>query len=381
MTHIGSDRPIALIGPHSPFRGGIAHFTERVATEIRTAKRTVLPVSFSRLYPGWLFPGKSQYESPKELVDPAFEWIDSLNPRSWGHTAQKMIDREVSVAVFMYWMPFFAPAFAHIANRLSKEGIPVIGVVHNALPHERHVADALLSSRFLKKCDSIVVLSDSVRADVSALVPSARIRLQPHPVYDRFGERVEPSAARKRLGVDESARVLLFFGMVRKYKGLDILIDALPMVVNEIEDVVLIVAGEFYDDVESYRSRLERTGLADKVQLIDEYVPTRDVGLYFSAADVVVQPYRAATQSGVVRTAHHFGLPVIATNVGGLAADIQDGGVLVPPEDPVALARAIAKYFADNQKPGLQENVRRLQRESGWASFVEALFQEANIGA
>jgi len=373
------ERPIALVGPHPPYRGGIAHFTERLTDEIRAQGRPVLPVSFRRMYPGILFPGRSQYEPDGATVRTvAHEWVDSVMPTSWSRTAREIADSGADTAIFMYWMPFFSPAFTRIARRLSQRGIPSLAVVHNAIPHERHPADAFLTARFLRACRTLVALSDIVAGDVQSLAPQTHLRLLYHPVYDRFGEALDRSEARKRLNIPADANVLLFFGNVRRYKGLDVLIDALPEAIRRAPRILALVAGEFYEDVENYRSRIRERDVTDYVRIDDRYIPTEDVAAYFSAADVVVHPYRSATQSGVVRTAQSFEVPVIGTDVGGLAADIGSGGVVVTSEDPVELGRAIADYFNEERKLELQENVRRNRGRSSWQGFATAVLEEVD---
>jgi glycosyltransferase involved in cell wall biosynthesis len=372
----GIGRPVAIVGPHPPLRGGIAHFTERVAAEVEHAGREVIPVSFRRLYPGALFPGRSQYEPGTKPGAGTGEWIDSIGPRSWTRAAEAIIAGGAEAAVFMYWMPFFGPAFTSMAKRIRKAGIRRIAVVHNALPHERHVGDAFLTARFLRACDAILVLSESVAADVRVLAPGIPTRLHGHPLYDRFGDAVNRAVAREKLELDEDAQVMLFFGNVRRYKGLDVLIDAMPVIVKGVPKAVLLVAGEFYEDAETYQARIRRTNVQGHVRLFDRYVPTEDVSIFFSAADVVVQPYRAATQSGVIGTAHHFGVPVIATSVGSLEEEVGLGGVVVPPEDPAALAQAVLAFFAGSRKPGSGAGVERDAHATTWQTFVAALLEE-----
>jgi glycosyltransferase involved in cell wall biosynthesis len=276
----------------------------------------------------------------------------------------------------MYWMPFFSPAFTRIAKRLSRLGVPSLAVVHNAIPHERHPADAFLTARFLRACRTLVVLSDAVADDVRSLAPEAQLRLLYHPVYDRFGDAIDRSEARERLGIPADGNVLLFFGNVRRYKGLDVLIDALPEAVRHAPRILAVVAGEFYDDVGEYTRRIRERGVGDHVQIVDRYIPTNEVAAYFSAADVVVHPYRKATQSGVVRTAQAFDVPIIGTDVGGLAADIGTGGVVVRPEDPTALGRAIAAYFNEDKKHELRDNVARIRARSSWQGFAGHVLEE-----
>ncbi|GMQ81216.1 MAG: glycosyltransferase family 4 protein [Rhodothermia bacterium] len=379
MATSGADGPIALIGPHPPFRGGIAHFTERVGSGLQQAGRSVLFISFSRLYPGVLFPGRSQVEgdvvsdSDSEPISEPNCTIDSINPLSWARTAKFIVGKGARTAIFMYWMPFFAPPYRAIARRLRKRGVRIVGVVHNAIPHERHPGDRLLTRRFLRTCDSVIVLSESVGNDVRSLVPGATVRVQPHPVYDQFGEPIAGEAARKRLDIDESTKMLLFFGIVRPYKGLNVLLDALPSVLDEHSDTILVIAGEFYEDVENYRAQITRLNIENHVRVVDQYIPSGNVRDYFCAADVVVQPYTAATQSGVIAIARHFGVPVVATDTGGLAEAIGESGVAVPPGDSKELGNAIRTVLS-SALAHIADVDRTPEREgASWINFAEAL--------
>ena len=366
---------VALIGPHPPYRGGIAHFTERLGAHLTEAGLSVFPVSFSRLYPDLLFPGQSQYEEGSVAREGPECLIDSINPLSWRKTARTIVSDGADAAIFMYWMPFFAPAMRSIAGYLRAKGVGTIAVVHNAVPHERHPGDKKLSRAFLRKCDVAIVLSKNVGNDVKELVPEARICFAPHPVYDQFGARIDGATARRMIGLREDHKVLLFFGMIRRYKGLHVLIDAFPRVMNLFPEARLVVAGEFYDDVESYRAQIESLGISDYVILTEEYVPSDRVAVYFSAADVVVQPYLRATQSGVVQAAFNFEKPVIVTDVGGLAEIVGDtsAGIVVPPGDDEALTAAILQFFSEDMRPTLEEGVRRARSLSTWTKYVDII--------
>lgn len=370
---------IAVIGPAHPYRGGIAHFNEMTMQGLAARGHDVRAITFTRQYPELLFPGKTQYaedEAPPEGVPAATRQIDTLNPLSWWRTAQHIRYDAPDALVFQYWMPFFAPAYGTIARLARRDGIRILAVVHNALPHERHLGDAWLSRYFLRAGDGFVVMSDAVDQELAPLRRTkAAVRRIEHPVYSRFGALVPREEARAELDLPPDAPVVLFFGFVRAYKGLHVLLEALPEALKQVPDLRLVVAGEFYDAPARYRQLIEMHDLAEHVIVHDRYIPSEAVPHYFGAADVVAQPYVAATQSGVAQIAFHFDTPLILTDVGGLAEVVphEKAGLVVPPEDPAALARALARYFTDDLKPVLTEGVRQQKQKYHPDRLFEAL--------
>lgn len=367
---------ITLVGPAYPYRGGIAHFTETLYRGLRARGHAVDIVTFSRQYPELLFPGETQYEAkaPEHPV-PAKRLIDSLNPLSWWRTARRVAAEGSDAALFQYWMPFFAPAFASMACYLRWKGVAPLAVVHNALPHERRPGDRLLSKLFLRACSGLVVLSKAVEADVQRLArPGTPVRRVEHPLYDRFGLAPSKEEARKALGVPLEVPMLLFFGFVRRYKGLHTLLEAMPRVLERLPEACLIVAGEFYDDEAPYRALVQEHGLEDRVLLHSRYIPDDEVPRYFAAADAVVQPYVSATQSGVAQVAFHFEKPLITTDVGGLAEVVEGRGLVVPPENPKALAESIVRFFGkENMQEELVAGVRRRKQEAPLDELIASI--------
>lgn len=367
----------ALVGPVHPYRGGIAQFTEQMAGGLAARGHEVSAVTFSRQYPEVLFPGKTQYveEARGEGALDAPRLIDSVNPLTWRSAARALVRGGPDAVVFMHWMPFFAPAFGLIARRAERGGAKALALVHNALPHEPRPGDRALSRYFLRALGGCVVLSDAVGRDLRGLGYGGPLRCVPHPIYDRFGEALPKAEARAALGIEGERPVLLFFGFVRRYKGLHVLLDALPSVLEAVPEALLVVAGEFYDDDAPYRAQVEAHGLGEAVRFVPEFIPEAEVARYFSAADVVVQPYVSATQSGVAQVAFQFERPLIVTDVGGLAEVVPDGeaGLVVPPEDPAALADAIARFFAEDMSAALASGVRAAKARYGWDPLYEAL--------
>jgi glycosyltransferase involved in cell wall biosynthesis len=367
---------IALVGPAYPYRGGIAQFQQALSAGLEARGHRVSVVTFSRQYPDLLFPGKTQYEPDAREDDArAPRLIDTLSPPSWYRTARHLARLEPDAVVFQYWMPFFAPAYGVIARRVRKRRIKPLVVVHNALPHEKRPGDALLSRFFLKACAGFITLSASVGRDLESLDVAGPIRQVGHPVYDTYGESIPAPEARQRLGVPRDVPVLLFFGFIRRYKGLHVLLESLPAVLKQHPDVHVLVAGEFYDDEAPYHATIARHGLGARVHLHTRYIPHEEVSRYFSAADVVIQPYTSATQSGVVQIAYHFEKPVIVTDVGGLAEVVPDGraGFVVPPEDPGALAQAIIRFIREDEAENMRAGVREEKQKYSWDRLYEAL--------
>ncbi len=361
-----------LVGPAWPYRGGIAHFQLATARALARRGHHVEALTFRRQYPERLFPGTTQLdEGPPPPDRPiAAQVLDPIDPRAWWRAARAV---RGDVAVLMVWMPFFAPMLGVIARRLRTRGVRVVAVVHNAIPHEPRPGDRVLMRWLLRACDGLVAMSAQVEADLRRLGVSADTALVPHPVYDGFGDAVPRADARARLGLPADVPVFLFFGFIRRYKGLDVLLDAWAEVVRRVPEAVLVVAGEFYADEHALRQ--QAAALGDSVRLDANYIPDDRVGLYFSAADAVVQPYRTATQSGVAQIAFHFGRPVITTDVGGLAEVVPDGtaGLVVPPEDPDALADALARFVTGGLGPALQAGVAVERQRYTWERLAEAL--------
>ncbi|MEM0961784.1 MAG: glycosyltransferase [Bacteroidota bacterium] len=362
---------ITLVGPSWPYRGGIAHFQTSMQRTLTSRGHDVNAITFQRQYPEVLFPGTTQFDpgpAPEDLPL-AHRLVDSLNPLSWRRAASA--GSASDVAVLSYWMPFLAPATGVIARGLRQRGVTVLGLVHNAIPHERRPGDRALTRYALRACDGLVVLSEDVERDVESLGLDAPRRRVEHPVYDTFGDPVDRSDARRMLQLAE-APTFLFFGFIRRYKGLHVLLDAWPSVRQRVPAAQLVIAGEFYADEDALRAQIDAL---DGVRLDADYIPDARVPLYVSAADAVVQPYITATQSGVAQVAFHFGRPVITTDVGGLAEVVPDGeaGLVVPPDDAAALANALVRFVTKDLGPTLSAGAVRQRDRFSWDRLAEAI--------
>lgn len=369
---------IVYVGTAYPMRGGIAHFNAQLAQAL--AQRHALTfLSFTRQYPGLFFPGKTQFvadeESSRAARIEARPVLDSICPPSWLRTAALAAAERPDLLLFKYWMPFFAPAFGTVLRRVKKRhpAARAIYVCDNVVPHERRPGDALLTRYGLGAADGFVVMSAAVRDELLAILPGARWRLVPHPIYSLFGGAVEKSFARRALGLEEGPW-LLFFGYVRRYKGLDLLLEALPRI-RERVPARLLVAGEFYEGEARYRQQVRALGLEAAVRFDADYIPESRVPLYFSATDLTVLPYHSATQSGIVQVAYQLDSPVVCTDVGGLAEVVREGesGFIVPPEDPQALAQAVIRFYEEGWEERLRAGVRALKGAYGWEPLVAAI--------
>jgi D-inositol-3-phosphate glycosyltransferase len=371
---------IVSIGPAHPLRGGIAQFNEEFAWALAQRGHRLELISFSRQYPSLLFPGRTQTtdEPPARALE-RHRAVDSVNPLSWLRAAGSIRRQRPDLVLIHYWMPFLAPALGGIARRLRRGGVRTAGIVHNALPHERRRIDPALGRFFFNSCDALVTLSPTVSADLEALGVRTPLVAGRHPRYAQFGEAMPRRDALEKLGLKPGGPLLLFFGFVRKYKGLRTLLEAMPRIREALPEVRLIVAGEFYEDRGPYDDMIRQSGLAGRVEVRDRFIPTEEVRLLFSAADLVVQPYLSATQSGVGAIASAFERPIIATRVGGLAEEIEGEGVglVVSPGDPSELAAAVVRFFEENLGVVFAPRLRE-RNAFGWedlAGRIERLAQ------
>ncbi|MBL8001504.1 MAG: glycosyltransferase [Flavobacteriales bacterium] len=368
---------ISYLSTFFPLRGGIAHFNERFALELQRRGHTVRAITFSRQYPKLLFPGKTQEETGGAAGEQAVKAevrVDSIGPLSWWRTGRSIRKDAPDVLVFKYWISFFAPCFWAIA-RLAKGNrrTRVVYLVDNFIPHESRMGEGLLRWLAYRAVDGCVVMSESVERDLRAAHPRLAIERSPHPVYDNFGAALGRDEARQRLGLPANATIALFFGYIRPYKGLDQLIDAFAGMAAAHPDLHLVVAGECYEDEQRYKDQVKASPYADRIHYFSDYIPNDAVAAYFSAADVLVLPYRTATQSGIVQIAYHFERPCIVTDVGGLSEVVLDGrtGYVVRPNDRAALVEGVARFMRDRRD--MSAAIREERRKYSWAAFAEAL--------
>ena len=369
----------ALIGPVYPFRGGIAHYTTMLCRALRERGHDVLLVSFKRQYPRWLFPGQSDRDPSERPLkaDDARYWIDSLNPITWLTAFWRMRRYQPDAIVVQWWTTFWAPAWFVLGalNRCLLRR-PVLFICHNVLPHETHHWDPFLARAVLRWGSRFTVQSRAEEQRLLSLLPGVRTTVAPLPVFDLLADQLVPKAeARKRLDLPPDVPVLLFFGIVREYKGLQDLLVALPQVQARVGRVMLLVAGEFWEGKRSYLELIERLRIDGSVVIKDRYLPNEEVALCFSAADLLVAPYRQVTGSAAVQMARGMGVPVVTTDLGGMQEIIGDGqaGVLVPPGDSDALAASIVRRLSEVSGETVGRGGQRERERNTWQVLLDAV--------
>jgi len=363
---------IVIISPAHPFRGGIAASSERLAIEFINLGHEVEIHTFTKQYPSLLFPGKTQYsssEAPQNLK--IKRTIHAFNPFNWFRSGRILRNTDADIIVTRYWLPFMAPALGMV-NWIGKKNRKTIGLVDNIIPHEKHFYDPILSNFFVRQMDGFIVMSKSVKEELRQFTKTKPIEYFPHPIYDIYGDKPSREEAIAKLKLDPMLNYLLFFGFIRDYKGLDLLLEAIND--NKIREkkLKLIVAGEFYGNREKYIKQIADLDLEDSVILRSDFIPDDEVKYYFSASDLLVQPYKTATQSGIAQIAYHFELPMVVTNVGGLPEIVIDGksGFVVPPE-PEQIASAINSFFEEGKSDEFTQGTIEMKEQFSWKNLAE----------
>jgi glycosyltransferase involved in cell wall biosynthesis len=367
---------ITLLGPAYPYRGGLATFNERLARQFSSECKDVDIRTFKLQYPGFMFPGKSQYDDrPAPEGIKIIRELNSVNPFNWLRTGLKIRKEKADILLIRYWLPFMAPCLGVVARIVkSNKYTVIISVVDNVFPHEKRPGDIMLTKFFMKSIDGAVVLSDTVQKDIENFRKDIPVCSTPHPLFDTYGKKLNRNEALSALKLNHEYFYLLFFGFIRNYKGLDILIKAFSDNRLRGKKLKLLVAGEFYEDAAPYRKLVKDAGLEEDIILYDKFIADREVGLFFSGADLVVQPYKSATQSGVTQIAYHFDKPMLVTDVGGLKEMVQNEkcGYVVEP-DPKNIADAIIDYFDNNRKAAFIECVKKEKERFSWNKMTDAV--------
>jgi D-inositol-3-phosphate glycosyltransferase len=371
---------IVIIGPAWPLRGGLATYNERLAQAFRQQGDQVELVTFSLQYPGFLFPGQTQYSTEAAPADLTIRpLINSVNPLSWLHTGLYLKRQRPDIVLFRFWLPFMGPALGTIARVVKQNRhTRILAITDNVIPHEPRIGDKPFTWYFLGPIQGFITMSRAVLQDLEKLQPAKPKVYHPHPLYDNFGAAEPRAVAQAALQLDPAFRYILFFGFIRAYKGLDLLLEAFADPRLQQFPVRLIIAGEFYEDAAPYQALIQKYRLADRIVQATAFIPNSQVVHYFCAADLVVQPYKHATQSGVSQIAYHFDKPMLVTDVGGLAELIPDGQAgYVTAVDPKAIADAIVDFYAHEREAQFAAHLPALKKQFSWESMVQTIRQLA----
>ncbi|UTW60809.1 glycosyltransferase [bacterium SCSIO 12741] len=364
---------IAYLSTFYPFRGGIAQFNASLYRAFEK-EHEVKAFTFSRQYPDFLFPGKTQYVTDDDLADPidSVEVLDSINPFSYLSTAKKIRQFNPDLLIMKYWMSFFGPSLGTVAGRMAPH-TKVITILDNVIPHESRIIDKPFTNYFLKRNTGFIAMSGSVQDDLYSMAGNdAKCLRMDHPIYDHFGPREDTLASRQKLKLDPDKKTLLFFGFIRDYKGLDLLIEAFDQLD---ESYQLIIAGESYSSFDKYQQLIDTNRNKERIHLFNDYISDREIPAFFSAADVCILPYKSATQSGITYICYHFNLPILATDVGGLKDTIYDNktGHIIKEPSAESLVGGIREFYERNPRIDYQQHIQDLKDEKSWKRFGEAI--------
>lgn len=363
---------ISFLSTFFPFRGGIAQFNALLYRELEK-KNEIEALTFKRQYPNFLFPGETQFVQEGDKADEikAKRLLDSINPFTWFKTSSYLKRQAPDLVLTKYWMTFFGPSLGLSLRNLNKKTVR-ISILDNVIPHEKRFFDGFANKLFLKNNDGFIVMSDKVLADLLKLKPEAKYLRINHPLYNHFGEKLNQDDAKDKLGLKRDNKTLLFFGFIRAYKGLDLLLQAF----NELDDSYqLIIAGEIYGDFSVYQNLIDSSANKENIHLFNHYIQDDEVPLYYSAADVCILPYKSATQSGITSISNHFELPIIATDVGGLKETIYHGktGLIVPKPESGLIKQTIEEYFLNDKRQEMVENIQHDNKLNSWSNFTSKL--------
>lgn len=374
---------VVIIGPAHPLRGGLATFNHRLAKQFMDEGHQCSVYSFSLQYPSFLFPGKTQYsDEPAPENISIHTVINSINPFNWIKIGNRLKKERPDLIIVRFWLPFMGPALGTILKRIRKNiHTKIICIADNIIPHEKRIGDKPFTRYFLKTCDAFITMSEKVMNDLRLFEKNKPAQLVSHPLYDNFGDIISKTEARKHLGLPANEKIILFFGFIRKYKGLDLLLEAiahLNSIKYQTSNLKLLVAGEFYEDEKPYKVLIEKLGIREQLILRTDFIPDSEVKYYLCAADVVIQPYRNATQSGVTPLAYHFEKPMLVTNVGGLPSLVphEKAGLVVEPA-PKAIAEGILRFYQLGEDYFIP-HLRNEKQKYSWAGMVNSICQLAN---
>ena len=375
-------KSIIIVGPAYPLRGGLATYNQLLATKLQEQGHSVRIVTFSLQYPNILFPGKTQYSTDPKPENIEIEVsLNSVNPLNWLSLGKKLLKEKPDLVIFRYWMPFMGPSLGTLGRIIRKnKHTKVVTIADNIIPHEKRFFDTPFTKYFVNSCDGFVTMSESVLEDLKQFDSTKPVAYNPHPMYESFGPQLDKADARKKLGLAENGKYLLFFGFIRKYKGLDILLRAFADERIQEAGIKLIIAGEYYDKPEEYQAIIEEHGLEKALVQANDFIPDSEVSTYFSAADMVVQTYKTATQSGVTQIAYYYHNPMLVTDVGGLAELVPHNKVgYVTSTDIKEIADAILDFYENKREAEFVENIKTERLRFTWESMIAKLFEVGGL--
>jgi glycosyltransferase involved in cell wall biosynthesis len=370
-------KQITIIGPAYPLRGGLSSYNELLALKLQNQGHQVKIITFSLQYPNFLFPGKTQLSNslPPDNLDIEV-CLNSINPINWILLGRKIKNEKPDLVIFRFWMPFMGLSLGTLGRMIrGNNHTKIVAITDNIIPHEKRVGDRLLTSYFLKSCDAFLTMSKSVLNDFQSFHIAKPAIFNPHPMYENFGEQVDPVQAKKKLGLDVEKNYVLFFGFIRKYKGLDTLLKAFSDQRLKEKNLQLIIAGEYYDSPQAYEQLIDDLELRNHVILANHYIEDSDVSLYFSAADLVAQTYKTATQSGVTQIAYYYNRPMLVTDVGGLSELVPHQKVgYVTSQDTQEISDCIFDFYEHKRAPEFSKNIASERNKFTWESLIDNLF-------
>ena len=366
---------IFIIGPAFPLRGGPAQFNENLCLELNKEGHDAQIISYKLQYPNFLFPGSSQFEksgsAPQDIKIHTI--LNTINPFNWLMVARFIRKQKPDFILFRYWLPFFGPCLGTI-GKLVKSHTKVLALTDNIIPHEKRIGDHIFTKYFVKNCDGFIAMSKVVLNDLSIFTQNLNKAYSPHPMYENYGDPISIDLARKKLNLNPHDKIILFFGLIRHYKGLDILLEALAAPEIKNQGVKLLIAGEFYDDKNFYLQLIKKLNLQDCVIVHDKFIPNDEVRDYFCASNLVAQTYRNATNSGVTMVGYFYEKPMLVTNVGGLSEIVPNEFCGYVVENNCALiSEKVVDFFANNRENEFVKNVKIEKKKYEWIEFINSL--------
>ncbi len=360
---------IIIVGTAHPFRGGLASYNERLALQFQDEGHDVEIFTFTTQYPNFLFPGKTQYsEEPAPNNIKITRKVSSVNPMNWVKVGNEIKRLKPDILIFKYWLPFMGPCFGTIARKAKKnKHTKIITILDNVIPHESRIGDKQFTKYFLKPIDAFISMSKSVENDLALFDKLKPRDFNPHPLFDNFGEIYTKEKAKRLLNLDPQFNYILFFGIIRDYKGLDLLLEAFSKMDYKQQNLKLLVAGEYYSNEEKYQAQIKELQLEEDVIVVNSFIKDSEVGQYFCASDIIAQPYKNATQSGVTQIAYHFEIPILVTNVGGLPEMVPHNKVgYVTSQSTDEIAEALTSFYSDNKEEEFKTNLKEEKKKYLW---------------